>query len=341
MNSVRWVREDRENTAYDWAFDASTRGFQAGRSGSLPGLPVGWAREVSLPVLDDWYEGRVVEHPTFPLVWLNGEILPAEDALISVTDHGFVVGDGVFETVLITNGYPFALRRHLSRLLSSALQLGIGRPDVTCLTSGVRELIAANECEEGALRIIVTPGPGPVGSQRRTGPHHTAVLILSPLHPPAHQASAVVCPWARNENGVLTGLKTTSYAENACALAWAIAHGASEALFANTKGMLCEGSGTNIFLGIDGELITPPVTSGCLPGITRSLLLEHLDVIERDVPVTILEEPDTVQEAFLTSSLRLIRPLERIGDHVFLGDPGPLSARASECMEKLLSTRVE
>ena len=123
-------------------------------------------------------------------------------------------------------------------------------------------------------------------------------------------ASVVVLPWRRNERGALTGLKTISYLENGLGLRHATEHGAEEGIFANTVGNLCEGCGTNIFVVHDGQLVTPPLSAGCLAGVTRGLVLEWVPgIAERDLPIEVLA---TCQEAFLTSTSRDVHPIASI-----------------------------
>jgi branched-chain amino acid aminotransferase len=278
------------------------------------------------------------------LAWLNGETIPIEEARVGIADHGFVVGDGVFEAVLVTKGRTFALGRHLERLAHSAKELGIGIPDLSVIPEAASQLIQANGVSEAALRITVTPGPGLIGSPRPSTPapeSHTLAMILASHAPTPPSAKVVLCPWTRNEKGALAGLKTTSYAENVRALAWAKEHGGDEALFANTMGMVCEGTGTNLFVVIDGEVLTPPLSAGCLPGVTRALLLENMEVTERDIPVSWLQAPGAIQEAFLTSSLRNVQALEAIGNVSLPEVPGPLTRKASEVMQRLVEENPE
>ncbi len=116
-------------------------------------------------------------------------------------------------------------------------------------------------------------------------------------------------PWPRNERGALAGLKTTSYAENVVALAYARERGRGEAIFANLAGHLCEGTGSNVFYVVDGELRTPTLASGCLAGISRDLLLEWYGAREVDEPVEVLAEAD---EIFLVSTTRDVQPVHRV-----------------------------
>jgi branched-chain amino acid aminotransferase len=240
-------------------------------------------------------------------VWVNGEISEPDAARISPFDHGFTVGDGVFETCKVTDGEAFALTRHLRRLDRSASGLGLPAPDHELVRSGVKELLAA-EPAAGRLRITLTGGPGPLGSDRGDA-GTTLTLAVSPESSWESATSVAVVPWVRNERSAVAGLKTTSYAENVVALDRAHQHGSSEAIFANTAGQLCEGTGSNIFVVIDGELLTPPLASGCLAGITRELVLEWCDAREADLPLDTLRR---AEEAFLTSSTRDVQPIRQL-----------------------------
>jgi branched-chain amino acid aminotransferase len=144
----------------------------------------------------------------------------------------------------------------------------------------------------------------------------------------------VTVPWPRNERGALAGLKTTSYAENVKALAEAHKKGASEAIFANTTGALCEGSGTNIFLVVNGQLITPPLSAGCLAGITRALIIERsgLDIQQRDVPIDALRH---AEEAFITSAIRDVQAIGAVDGQPLSAAPGPLTQKAASAYAAL------
>lgn len=129
----------------------------------------------------------------------------------------------------------------------------------------------------------------------------------------------------------MTGLKTTSYAENVVALARAHEHGASEAIFPNTVGQLCEGTGSNVFVVLDGRIHTPPIASGCLAGITRALTLEWTGAQETELPLDVLERAD---EIFLTSTLRDIQAVHRVDGRELPGAPGPVTAKAMRVFEE-------
>jgi branched-chain amino acid aminotransferase len=260
------------------------------------------------------------------VVWINGDLVPDSEARISVFDHGLVVGDGVFETIKVQQGVPFALTRHLRRLAASAAGIGLPAPDLDSIRAGSVAVAAAAEMPLGRLRITVTGGIGPLASERGgSGP--TVIVAIGPQNPAADSVDVVTVPWPRNEHGALSGLKTTSYADNVRALAYAKERGGSEAIFANTAGHLCEGTGTNVFLVVAGRLVTPPLASGCLAGVTRALVLEWAGAQEEDVPVTALAE---AEEAFLTGTTRDVQPIRQVNGSVLAAVPGPVTRKAAE-----------
>lgn len=260
--------------------------------------------------------------------WIDGDLLPdPTQGAIAVTDHGFTVGDGVFEAVKTLHGVPFALTRHLARLERSAAGLGLPAPDLDDVRRGVAAVVdGAQDDPMGRLRITWTAGPHPMGSGRGGGPATLVVAYSAIDHAPA-QTAVVTVPWTRNENGATAGLKTTSYAENVIALAHAHRHGGTEAVFANTAGNLCEGTGSNVFYVVDGELRTPSLASGCLAGITRELVLEWCDVREVDEPVA--EVRANASEAFLVSTTRDVQAIAR-WDDLELPAPGPVTKQCAE-----------
>lgn len=275
-------------------------------------------------------------------VWLDGELLDPGDARVPVFDHGLTVGDGAFETLRTTpepgtgRWVPFAVRRHLARLRRSLDGLGLhlqrSDDELRHALTAVGEQIGG----PGRVRLTVTGGPGPLGSGRDDAPL-TVFVAGTGIEPwPATGAAATV-PWRRNEHSAVAGLKTTSYAENVVALARAKELGADEAIFANTAGHLCEGTGSNVFVVLGGTLRTPPLSSGCLAGITRELVCELLDVVEEDLPLSVLGEAD---EVFLTSSTRDVQGLHRV-DHRELDAPGPVTRKAAAAFADLVARDVD
>ena len=262
--------------------------------------------------------------------WVNGRLLddPTEPAR-PVSDHGFTVGDGVFESVKVVSGTPFALTRHLDRLAVSAAGLGLPEPDPDTVRTAVAEVLEGQDLALGRLRVTYTGGPAPLGSGRGDA-RPTLVVVADAMKPWDGSTAVVTVPWPRNERGAIAGLKTTSYAENVIALAHAQRRGASEALFANTAGDLCEGTGSNVFYVLDGELRTPTLASGCLAGISRALLLEwYAAAPVTGVPLREVDEPADVlgraEEIFLVSTTRDVQAVHRCDDRE-LEAPGPVTA---------------
>ena len=136
-----------------------------------------------------------------------------------------------------------------------------------------------------------------------------------------------VVPWPRNERGALSGLKTTSYGENVRALAYAAERGGGEAIFANTVGQLCEGTGTNVFVVRGGRLLTPPLSSGCLAGVTRALVIEWAGAEEEDLPLDALAG---AEEAFLSGTTRDVQPIRNVDGAALPAAPGPVTRKAAE-----------
>lgn len=263
-------------------------------------------------------------------LWVNGGLCDAEEARVSVLDHGLTVGDGVFETIKAVRGGTFALTLHLERLTRSARGLGLPDPDLDEVRRACAAVLRANPMELGRLRITYTGGLSPLGSERGDAGASLVVALGESGRRPDSTA-VITVPWTRNERGALTGLKTTSYAENVVALARAREQGASEALFANTVGQLCEGTGSNVFVVVDGRIHTPPVSSGCLAGITRALAVEWTGAEETDLPLDVLE---SAEEVFLTSTLRDIQAVHRVDGRETTPAPGPVTAKAMRVFDE-------
>ncbi|MDO9485983.1 MAG: aminotransferase class IV [Actinomycetota bacterium] len=221
---------------------------------------------------------------------------------MSYLDRGFLVGEGVFETLVVQQGVPFALTRHLVRLERSAAILRFPSLNLDVIHAAVSEVIEANLPDVGGLgRLRITLSSG----------HHDPRLLVTFMAqaPWADTTSAITVPWVRNERSAIVGAKTTSYAENVAALAAAQGAGVSEALLANTLGKLCEGTTSNVFVVVQGEVLTPALNSGCLPGVTRELVIEWFGAVEADLPFELLQSAD---EVFLTSSTRGVHPVEQL-----------------------------
>jgi branched-chain amino acid aminotransferase len=259
-------------------------------------------------------------------VWANGTLYDDRaDARVVATDHGLVAGDGVFEVMKVTDEGPFAVQRHLDRLSRSASALGLPPPDHERIRAAVDAVLDGQVMSRGRLRITYTGGPGPLSSDPAYGPP-TLVVAVEPTDVPLASTAIVTAPWTRNEHGALSGVKSTSYAENVRGLAYASSRAATEAIFPNTADNVCEGTGTNIFLVFGGRVITPPLSAGPLAGITRGVILEWCEVEERDVT---LAKARAADEVFLTSSLRDVQAVHR-WDEINYSQSHPVTDQVAE-----------
>ncbi len=263
-------------------------------------------------------------------VWVNGRLRGDEPSL-SALDHGLTVGDGAFETLKVVDGEPFAMTRHAQRLDRSLMGLGLPPADHDRIADGVAAVLGGGEpISFGRLRYTVTAGVGPLGSDRTATDSSglTYVVTAGEQARPPKSGAVVVVPWTRNERSATAGLKTTSYADNVIALAYAKQRGGSEAILGNTRGELCEGTGSNVFVVLDGTIVTPPADSGALEGITRALAIEWcredgLTVEERALPLEVLR---TADEVFITSSTRDVLAVHAVDDREV--PVGAVTARA-------------
>ena len=276
---------------------------------------------------------------TPPIVWVDGQLVGVAEARVSPLDHGLMVGDGVFETLRVYGGVPFAWTRHYDRLRRSATGLGLIPPAGDELRGAADAVLGANRLRDARLRITLTGGPAPLGSERgETGP--TVIVAAAAMRPWPPSVSVVQVPWTRNERSAVAGLKTISYAENVRALAFALEHGASEAVFTNTRGELCEATGSNVFVVRDGTARTPPEDAGCLLGVTRALVLElcsktlAIPTEETALPPLALSEAD---EAFLTSSTREIHPISHVDGAALPPTPGPTTSALASAFSELVA----
>ncbi len=268
--------------------------------------------------------------------WVNGELLAPDEKAVSAIDHGIIVGDAVFETIKVVNGSPIAITRHLKRLDESSKGLNLDSPDSNTVLKAIEEVLNTDLKAE-RLRVTWSSGPGPLSSSRGDGAG--TLLIASSGGTKWPQSEKVhLSKWTRNENSALKGIKSTSYAENVIALKAANDLGCSEAIFLNTKGNICEGTGTNIFFVIDGVLITPSLDSGCLAGITRDLVIELTPVIEREIS---FQEVLQASEAFLTSSTRDISAISAIDDLVLHDAPGSVTKNLKTDFANLIASNTD
>lgn len=245
------------------------------------------------------------------ICWMNGRIMPAHEAAISVFDHGLLYGDGVFEGIRFYHGKPFRLQAHLERLADSARAIGLTLPLATeAMAAAVRETIAAFHESEGYLRLVVTRGVGPLGIDPANCSAPTLFIIADRLHmisPRTREAGARLIIAATRRlppDGLDPRIKSLNYLNHVLARMEANHAGADEALLLNAHGHLAEGTADNVFIARDGILSTPPLSDGPLAGITRAAVIEIAGEHGIRVRETSLAPYDlyTADECFLTGT---------------------------------------
>jgi branched-chain amino acid aminotransferase len=283
-------------------------------------------------------------------VWLNGRLVRAAEASVSVFDRSFLLGDGLFETMRALRGRLFRPDRHLERLERGAVRLLLPLPAAADeLIEALRETLRANHLDEAALRLTVSRGAGPPGpGLKGTGPPVCTIAARAFHGYPDHWydpgAAAIISSVVKNEQSFLAGVKTTSYVEHVVARAEAAERGADEALLLNTRGHLVEGSGSNLFVIIAGRIHTPDLASGCLPGVTREAVIElaREGGLEVQEGTLLPENLAAADEAFLTNSLLGVAPLVCVAGHrVGSGQPGPLTRDLAERYRSLVAREAE
>ena len=280
------------------------------------------------------------------IVFINGNFIEEEEATISVFDRGFLYGDGVFETLRIYNGKPFLFDRHIGRLSHGLGSLFIGdKYSFSEYLEHTRELIERNNVTEGVLRIQATRGPGKRGYST-TGNYDPTVLISLHEAPNIDPNNVLPVKLATSiqilsDHDPFSTLKTTNKLANIVALREAEKIGMDDALLTNHNGNITEASGSNVFWTKDNTLFTPPVSSGCLSGITRGMILElaialKLPTSQQDITPTELGNAESV---FLTNSVREIQPVIQIDNKLIAISPlvARLHAAYREAVEQASS----
>jgi branched-chain amino acid aminotransferase len=271
------------------------------------------------------------------LVMINGQIVPAKEATISVFDRGFLYGDSVFETVRTYGGRPFALEKHLARLERSAALVFIDLPIAkTKLAEEIEQVVEAAANEESYIRVIVTRGQGELGLDPALAITPNRLIIVASLAAPPesiYQQGVKVVSFRTQRVTDATaaeGAKVGNYLVSVLAMREAKKVGAAEALITDAHGRVVEGASSNVFFVRGGVLHTPPVEAGILPGITRAYVLEAaealgLSVVLASPKVTELQAAD---EVFISSSIRELFPVIEVdGEVIGNGLPGGLTQK--------------
>ena len=254
------------------------------------------------------------------MIWLNGRLVPREQAHIDIADRGLLLGDGLFETLRVYRGHVFKLEDHLGRLARGAAELSIPLPlDVPDIASAVHETLEAHHLDaaSAALRVTLTRGAGQRGLLPPEDPRPNLIISVSPYHPrlPDDGFAVVTAERARRNEGSLTArLKTLGYLDNIVAQTEAAAASVDEALLLNNKNAVACGARSNIFAVIKGTLLTPAIEEGALPGITRATVLHLARELSVQASETRISVGDLAkaEEAFLTNSLLEIVPIRRV-----------------------------
>lgn len=270
------------------------------------------------------------------IIYINGAMVPREEARISPFDRGFLYGYGLFETMRSYGGRVFRLDRHLARLMRSAERLGIASLlDPAVLERAVQKTLEVNRLHDARIRLSVSAGEGERGLALPESGTLTIVVVAERLVLPPPQVyekgvSAAIVSVRRNSQSPLSGIKSIAYMDSLLAHSEAVAQGADEAILLNERGLVAECSTSNIFLVVGGRLLTPSAESGILPGITREVVLELADGLGLATAVGEIQLADLLDadEAFLTSSIRELVPITEVdGRPIGSGKPGEVTGR--------------
>jgi branched-chain amino acid aminotransferase len=281
------------------------------------------------------------------IVILNGQVVAAETAAISVYDRGFLYGDSVFETIRVYGGKPFALAEHLDRLERSAERVFISLPvPLGVIAEEVRRGIGLSQDAESFVRVMLTRGTGPLGLDPDLAEKPSRVVLVEPFVPPSDEAyergiEAITVHVARASDATpAAGAKVANYLTSLLAIREARRRGAVEAFIVDARGSVLEGTTSNLFFVRDGELVTPPEQAGILAGITRAYILRAADTLGLQTSLREVGEAELFEadELFISSSLREIVSVVRLdGRTIGEGRPGPVTRRLHAAFRKYLT----
>jgi len=288
-----------------------------------------------------------------PVVYIDGGFYSKSRAKISVYDHGLLYGDGIFEGIRVYNGIVFKLKEHIDRLYHSAntimLQIPMTKDE---MIKAVLETIKKNSLKDAYIRLVVTRGIGDLGLDPRKCPKPTVIIIAEPAirlvggKEAKEKGISTLISWVKRDSVDATTheVKSLNYLNSILAKLEANAAGVEEALMLSSQGFVSEGVGENIFIVKKGKIITPPISAGILPGITREVIMKIAEklgwmVIERDITPN---ELFTADEVFLTGTAAEVLPVREINKRVIgEGIPGPFTKRLIEEFEKIKKDPTE
>ncbi|CCW08060.1 MULTISPECIES: branched-chain-amino-acid transaminase [Bacillus] len=279
-------------------------------------------------------------------IFLNGEFVPKDEAKVSVYDHGYLYGDGVFEGIRVYSGNVFRLREHLVRLYESAKSILLEIPySLDEVTNIVVETIRQNKLSNGYIRLVVSRGAGNLGLDPDSCKKPNVVVIaeqlsLFPQEYYENGIPVVTVATRRNRPDVLSPqVKSLNYLNNILVRIEAKLAGVQEALMLNDQGYVAEGSGDNVFIVKGNKLITPPSSAGALEGITRNAILEIGEKLGYDVREELFTRHDVyvADEVFLTGTAAEVIAVTTVdGRTIGLGQTGPHTNRLLEEFRKLV-----
>ena len=275
------------------------------------------------------------------LVYLDGQLVPKEQARISVFDHGLLYGDGVFEGIRIYGGKVFRLDKHLWRLYESARLIHLAIPLSTeAMNRAVLDAVAANgDLRNGYIRLIVTRGVGTLGLNPRLCKEQQVIVIVDTIAIYSDEMyerglEVIIAQTIRNQPGALDPrVKSLNYLNNIMAKVECLEAGAAEAIMLNHEGCVAEATGDNVFIVRGGTVLTPPLSAGCLPGITREEVFDICRALDRKFQEADLRPADLygADECFLTGTAAEVIAVARIdGRPVGSGHQGPVTQAIRE-----------
>lgn len=280
-------------------------------------------------------------------VWLDGEIADEQVVAIGPSDRGFLLGDGVFDTLKLMAGRPVFLTAHLERLTHATSVLGFSLPfDASALTAAIRDLAEANGLKSealGSMRITATRGSGPRGLAPPADPSPRTLITCAIATPPPLETSAIIATGRRNELSPTANVKTLTYLDQVMAKREAIEAGATDALLLNTKGKLACATAANLFVWDSNMLLTPRLEDGCLPGIMRQAVMEAASAIGLSVFEETIE-PHTALSAsgaFLSNSLVGLQELISIDEKDLERHPRLPDLRAAVAAAEIKSLQIK
>lgn len=284
------------------------------------------------------------------LCWIEGELVPAAQARISVLDHGLLYGDGVFEGIRFYGRRCFRLGAHLQRLQDSARAIGLTLPfSLAQMAEHIRSVVAATAFADGYLRVVVTRGVGSLGLDPRRCSQPGYFVLADTLamvdQRARDQGARVIIASTRRLalDGLDPRVKSLNYLNHILARMEANLAGADEAILLNQAGRVTEGSADNLFIVRNGELLTPPVIDGALAGITRAVMLEL--ALDAGIPAReqSLAPYDlyTADELFLTGTGAELIPVREVDGRPLLQCPGPVFQGLQRLYEQAISANQD